>query len=304
MFSTGCSLSGRSGRWSGRGSDLAVNPEKWVFLRLDDRQYCFKFPCLLIVKLNEMGKFTLLFAAAIFILGDQQPTVNSIYEANGKPALLKGPKNTTYKIDFWTDPSAGAEPEAKVTRNCSDNHFGGVLRKAAKTSTISASAYQSFATIKDVFSGFQLPSDQAMKSQVNENSPRIAIEKKGVKLGNAYLYAFTRESDNDYHLIIGDAPTLGAATLMNMEISGLPSPDNTALDKVRSNFVSALKLNDQTCLSGYVVFTDKPIPVHIEGPVFYDIDHQPGTIGPVKGSVSLRPKTSWEVHPVTAFALR
>lgn len=234
----------------------------------------------------------------------QQPSVKSVYEANGRPAVLKIPNNKTYKIEFWTDPTPAVELEERVTSNCSDNHFAGSMRKAAKTSTPPSSAYQPFTKISDIFSVYHLPGDDQMPSQVTRSSPRIAIEKKGVVLNNVYLYAFTRESDNDYHLIVGDAPTRTTATLMNMEISGLPTPDNSALDKARAAFVAGLNLNDQTCLSGYVVLMDNPIPIHIEGPVFYDIDHKPGTIGPVKGSVSLRPKTSWEIHPITKFALR
>ena len=149
-----------------------------------------------------------------------------------------------------------------------------------------------------------LPTDAKMKLRVTRTSPRIAIENNGVIMANIYLFAFKRESDNDYHLIIGDGPTFSQATLLNMEISGIPNPDNPDLDNARTNFLNAFKINDKTCMSGYVVFANNPVPVHIEGPVFYDIDHTPGSIGPISGNIKLRPKTAWEIHPITKFGLR
>ena len=233
----------------------------------------------------------------------QVPTVNSIYDANGKPAMLNGPNGKLYKIDFWTDPSEpSAEGNKALVANCNDNHFTGKDRKAAKTSRVTKALYRSFVKISDII--HQLPSDNAMATQVTKTSPRITIEKKGVILDNAYLYAFKRESDNDYHLIIGDNQDITKATLLNMEISGLPRPDNPDLDNSRIAFLSAFKINDKTCMSSYLVFVGNPVPIHVEGSVFYDIDHKPGTIGPVQGTLKLRPRTSWEVHPITNFSLR
>jgi len=235
----------------------------------------------------------------------QQPTVNSINEANGKPAVLNGPNGKMYKIDFWDDPGEKSlKLEAANAGNCSDNHFSGADRKTAKTSPVSSGSFQSFTNFKDIFTTFGLPADAAMETKVNTSSPRTLIEKKGVILNNAFLYAFKREDDNDYHLIIGDNANVKQATLLNMEISGLPNPANTTLDNARNAFVKALKINDKTCMSSYVVFVDKPVPVHIEGPVFFDIDHKAGTIGPVKGTVKLRPATAWEIHPILKFSLR
>lgn len=236
---------------------------------------------------------------------NQVPTVDSIHHANGKPAILNGPNGRKYKIDFWADPNEPSSGiEAAMASNCSDNHFTGQDRRAAKTSAVSANAYQSFTNFSDIFTTYRLPSDNAMKTIVTTRSPRTSNENKGVILDKAFLYAFKRESDNDYHLIIGDNANVNQATLLNMEISGIPTPDVTAIDNARSSFVKALKINDKTCMSSYVVFVDKPVPVHVEGPVFYDIDHSPGSIGPVNGGVSLRPKTSWEIHPITKFSPR
>lgn len=39
---------------------------------------------------------------------------------------------------------------------------------------------------------------------------------------------------------------------------------------------------------------DPPVPVEITGPLFFDVDHDAGVVGP-QGH---RPKTAWEIHPV------
>ena len=45
----------------------------------------------------------------------------------------------------------------------------------------------------------------------------------------------------------------------------------------------------------YVKF-DPPIPVRVTGSLFWDIEHPPpNTVGPT----DRRPKTAWEIHPVT-----
>ena len=238
------------------------------------------------------------------LLGNyQQPTVNTIYDAKGKPAILHGLNGKEYGIDFWVDPNEPSHlGNEAIAANCSDAYFAGVDRKAAKTSKVNNSLYHSFKKISDII--HLLPSDNAMATRVTRTSPRVTAEKKGFILDNVFLYAFKRESDNDYHLIIGDALSIKKATLLNMEISGLPTPDNANLDSARNAFLKAFKINDSTCMSSYVVFIGNPVPVHIEGSVFYDIDHKPGTIGPIKGIDTLRPRTSWEIHPITKFRLK
>ena len=50
----------------------------------------------------------------------------------------------------------------------------------------------------------------------------------------------------------------------------------------------------QVTTGSYIKFTPA-IPVKVQGSLFYDIDHEPGVIGPT----GFRPKTAWEIHPVT-----
>ena len=231
-----------------------------------------------------------------------QPAVKSIYEANGQPANLTLPNGVSYKIDFGKDPSE------KVTvglaaASCNDNHYTGKDRKDAKTNEVDHTKYASFASLKEMKKGLKLPSDTVMRSRLTRTSLRSATENKGAILDKVFLFAFKRESDNDYHLIIGDDADLKKATLFNMEISGLPTPDNQDLDNARKAFLDAFNLNDKTCMSSYAMFIDKPVPVHVEGAVFFDVDHKAGSVGPIKNGVSLRPKSAWEIHPISSFSL-
>ena len=52
------------------------------------------------------------------------------------------------------------------------------------------------------------------------DSDRTPEEERNVRV-RAFLYAASRESDNDFHLIVGDEGD--QAKMMTMEVSGLPS---------------------------------------------------------------------------------
>jgi len=39
----------------------------------------------------------------------------------------------------------------------------------------------------------------------------------------------------------------------------------------------------------------KPIAVEVQGSLFYDIDHEPGVVGPL----DMQPRTAWEIHPIS-----
>jgi hypothetical protein len=43
-----------------------------------------------------------------------------------------------------------------------------------------------------------------------------------------------------------------------------------------------------------------PIPVIVEGSLFFDIDHVAGVVGPQ----GMRPTTAWEIHPITKLVLQ
>ena len=119
-------------------------------------------------------------------------------------------------------------------------------------------------------------------------------------LVRAWIYAIKYEADQDWHVIIGTDPSTTSKTFFNAEVSGLPSQSSSAFDtllKVRQRLANILD-NDLPQQGGYHKYED-PIPVLIEGSLFYDIDHAPGVVGPT----GMRPRTAWEIHPITSLDL-
>ena len=111
------------------------------------------------------------------------------------------------------------KPNANTIDACS-GIFSGVARAAAKTSYTTA-ALQSYANIAGIRATLQ--TDTYMQGLgITNSSNRTTPEQRNVSASVSYLYAIARESDNDYHLIIGDSP-VSPSTLLNCEVSGLPS---------------------------------------------------------------------------------
>ena len=131
---------------------------------------------------------------------------------------------------------------------------------------------------------------------------RTKYERIGAKFPKIYLFAFKKEAnDNDYHLIVGDDPDHTQATLFNSEISGIPASGQQEIVKARQDFIAAMNLDDTKCMSNYVVFLNPPVEISIEGPVFFDTEHAAGAVGPTYQGIKLKPKTAWEIHPITKF---
>jgi hypothetical protein len=189
------------------------------------------------------------------------------------------------------------EPPAGGLGAASPDNFHGTDRKAAKTS-ISNGPTETFADLAALFdSGLLLPDKQMTKhhppiSKV-ATSNRVDEEQHNVVV-TAYLYASSKEPDNDFHCIFGAAPGQ-PAQFLNVEITGLPlsGAAKAQLKTVRDKFKEFFG-PDNLPGSGYSKF-DPPIPVKIAGSIFFDIDHPAGVVGPT----GLRPKTAWEIHPVT-----
>lgn len=182
-------------------------------------------------------------------------------------------------------------------RSACAESFGGSARSAAKTSYVTGAfiPYTHIANLR-----LSLPSDALMHTKgLGLSSPRINEEKKNVSVASAYLYAISRESDNDYHMIIGDA-SVSPTTLMNCESSGLSSTTSTSYLTIK-NVRSVIKQHfgtDFCNTSGYTRFSPAIHISVLKGSLFYDIDHAAGTIGPL----GYRANTSWEIHPVNAIA--
>ena len=204
--------------------------------------------------------------------------------------IFKSPKGKFYKVDFMLETGKYFEAEEMLAVNCTDSTFAGSARKAAKTSIVTAKT-EDLATVSAMIKTF--PKDAVMRTKVTSSSPRVTEEKRNVRLlKDTYLYAFKKESDNDYHVIIGDNIDSKKATYFNVEISGLPVPIDKRFQAVRAAFEKQFV---QVCNSNYAVFSTNPIKIAIEGSVFFDVDHKPGQIGPV----GFQPLTTWEIHPIT-----
>jgi hypothetical protein len=127
-------------------------------------------------------------------------------------------------------------------------------------------------------------------------SGRVSEERRNVAV-RAWLYAASRENDNDFHLIIGGDPD-ESPVYMTVEVSGLP-PANSTHRKRLKRARDAYKGFFADDLPGASYdFYKPPIPVDVEGSLFFDIGHLNGGR---PGPADLRPDipTVWEIHPVT-----
>jgi hypothetical protein len=177
--------------------------------------------------------------------------------------------------------------------------YDGIDRAAAKLSVANAGV-ESFSDVSDLID--TLPSKTAMVTHTpritkDADSGRVVEENRNVRV-RCWLYAASRERDNDYHLILGRAPDTTPERYMTMEVSGLPSGDASSFDQL---FAARKSFNDffgSNLPESSYSFFDPPIPVIVDGSLFFDIIHERGT---PPGPVSLRPNMPviWEVHPVT-----
>ena len=126
---------------------------------------------------------------------------------------------------------------------------------------------------------------------------RVAEEQRNVTIP-AWIWYVRKETDNDFHVIIGSSADPAAVTYMNVEVSGLPGatddPNFTDLQNAREQ-LTGLAGHDPSHLH-YEAFTP-PLPVTVTGSLLYDGDHVPGEVGPV----GHKPQTTWEIHPVTTI---
>lgn len=218
------------------------------------------------------------------------------------------PGGRTYRVIRTTEIDAyemRGRPEAKVLSRATlmaapvDDKFRGKARKAAKLSIVSAEV-ESFTDLHKLIGS--LLADEEMIAHdppisISSKSVRVAEEKRNVRVA-AFLYAASREDDNDYHLIIGRDPDLTPESYMTMELSGLPpatSKSHKRLKTARTSYKTFF--GDQ--LPGLTYdFYDPPIPLEVEGSLFFDMSHSTGQ-RPGPQSLKSRMPTIWEVHPIS-----
>jgi hypothetical protein len=186
--------------------------------------------------------------------------------------------------------------------------YTGKARKAAKLS-ISAAKIEKFKDVTALIKS--LTADAKMiahkpKITTAETSKRVKEEDRNIHV-TAFLYAASREADNDFHLIIGRDPKATPETYMTMELSGLPPKSSLSfatLKATRDAFKEFFKKKTGGKLPGLTYdFYQPPIAVQIDGSLFFDITHAKP---PHPGPPSLKNKmpTIWEVHPITKIVLK
>jgi hypothetical protein len=176
--------------------------------------------------------------------------------------------------------------------------YRGQARKAAKIAIANA-AVEVFEDVKDLIA--TLPAEEDMTSHqppitTDAAADRVAEENRNVRV-RAFLYAASREDDNDFHLIVGRAPDR-EPMYMTMEISGLPPQGSQHFARLRAARDAYKEFFGDNLPGASYDFYDPPISIEVEGSLFFDMSHSSGSR---PGPASLRSDipTIWEIHPIT-----
>jgi len=234
------------------------------------------------------------------------PTKDSVIAVSSAPGM-KYTVIHTNEVDVYE--KGAMAPGIAVARPAAPagDNFQGTSRKAAKLS-ISTANTEKFTDIKNLIAS--LVADAKMKAhkpkiRTTASSNRVKKEERNLHV-TAFIYAASREDDNDFHLIIGRRLSATPEMYMTMELSGLPpanSPAFNTLKAAREAFKNFFKNNAGGQLPGMTYdFYDPPIPVRVDGSLFFDMSHATGT-RPGPASLKSRMPTIWEVHPITKIVL-
>jgi hypothetical protein len=211
----------------------------------------------------------------------------------------------TNELDEYDQEPQLAALDAGFALEGFSDEYTGTDRKAAKLAISSAQA-EEFADLKDLIAS--LTPDKTMIGlhlSTKADSGRVKQEERNVRL-KVFLYAASREGDNDFHLMLGrDPEVVGDGSVeepmyMTMELSGLPPesfPSFERLQTARQAFKDYFGVNLPG--TGYQ-FYDPPRPVEIEGSLFFDTTHAKGSHPGPKKLRDFIP-TIWEVHPISSM---
>jgi hypothetical protein len=198
-------------------------------------------------------------------------------------------------------PPATAVASAVGRQPSSGDNFGGTDRKAAKLSIANAPTEN----LKDLNALIaSLPSIDTMKNlkiPTSATSNRVKQEMRNIRV-SGFLYAASREADNDFHLIVGASLQSSQEVYMTMEISGLPPQNSPAFGPLNSARNAYKKFFGAKLPGAGYHFYQPPIPVTIEGSLFFDATHSSGQ-RPGPPSLKSRMPTIFEVHPITSIKL-
>lgn len=211
----------------------------------------------------------------------------------------------TNEVDEYEDVKLTVAALAAAKKKAKGDNFGGTARKAAKLSFANADT-EEFSDLRDLIES--LVPDSKMKNrspkiQTTATSNRVKEEKRNISV-SVFLYAASSEDDNDFHLILGRDPEVLPELYMTMELSGLPPSNSSSFNKlkaVRDVFKKFFKDNLDGNLPGTSYdFYDPPIPVQVEGSLFWDASHATGS-RPGPKSLKSRMPVVWEVHPIRSM---
>ncbi len=213
--------------------------------------------------------------------------------------------HTNEMDEYGADAAAPTMAAAAAALPPGDN-FAGSDRKAAKLS-ISKAKKETFKDLKNLIKSLAAEADMKNhnpKIGTGPTSKRVKEEDRNVHV-KAFMYAVSREADNDFHLIIGRDPQATPEMYMTMELSGLPpasSPAFAQLNAARDSFKKFFGDHGESLPGSGYVFPDPPVPVVIEGSLFFDMTHASGS-RPGPKSLKSRMPVIWEVHPITKIVL-
>jgi hypothetical protein len=176
--------------------------------------------------------------------------------------------------------------------------FTGKDRRKAKIS-ISNAPVEKFDDLSDLLDSLEKDAKMVKHDPKivakDPKSDRVKEEKRNVRV-ETWLYAASRENDNDFHIILGRDPEESERRYMNAEVSGLPPASSHSRQKIAATRKSfAAIVQEQLPGLGYD-FYDPPIAVTVQGSLFFDMTHAKGS---KPGPSSVKPKTIWEIHPIT-----
>ena len=179
--------------------------------------------------------------------------------------------------------------------------FAGVVRAEAKI-TPSGAACETYDSVEELIE--TLPYDTDMYPKVGDYTPSLPEEDRNVYIKRAFIFYIASESDNDFHIIIGDTIDGERTHFMTVEIAGLPSDTTTqAYDMLRD---TRRMLYEQfpSFFEGKMRRSFRPISrfpeIEIRGSLFFDNRHGVDE----RGTGNLKPESSWEIHPVTFMRVR
>jgi hypothetical protein len=234
---------------------------------------------------------------------DIQPLVGPVTFAAGSGAAPSYTVITTNEVDGYeklaTSQGSIIATLAAAAAAPAGDSYKGKDRKAAKIS-IAKKATEEFADLRDLIKS--LPPESVIINHVppvtrSSTSNRVEEENRNLRV-SAFLYAASRENDNDFHLIIGRDPKKSPELYMTMEISGLPPKSSASFAKLKAARDAYKKFFGAKLPGLGYDYYHPPIPVKIEGSLFFDVTHATGQ-RPGPKSLKSRMPVIWEIHPVT-----